>query len=191
MTAPSRRDQFLDRRVDGRVLAADARTGKKAKEEEAPEVPREGGEGGCHQIDTERDVEQLLAAQPIGEMTEEQRTQHGAGEIGAAGQPDLLGGEMEARAGLQRRRHRSCQGDFETVEDPGDAERDHDQPMESAPRQPVEPGGHIGIRAADGLVWRHRIANNTTTALKVPFYKPLQLWLAPTVVVPRTLSAIV
>jgi hypothetical protein len=35
------------------------------------------------------------------------------------------------------------------------------------------------------------MANNTATALKVPFYKPLQRWLALAVVVPRTLSAIV
>jgi hypothetical protein len=40
--------------------------------------------------------------------------------------------------------------------------------MESAPRQPVEPGRHIGICAAEGLVWRHRMGNNTATALKVP-----------------------
>src|SRR5690606_13362917 len=41
--AVPRRDQLLDRGVDRRVLAADPRPGEEAEEEEAPEVPGEGG----------------------------------------------------------------------------------------------------------------------------------------------------
>src|SRR5690349_17369370 len=39
------RDQLLDGRVDGRVLAADAGTSQEAEEYKAPHVPREGGGG--------------------------------------------------------------------------------------------------------------------------------------------------
>jgi hypothetical protein len=90
-------------------------------------------------------------------MTEEQRPQHGAGEISAAGQSDLLGGKLQAWAGLQRRRDRAGQGDFESVEDPGDAERHDDKPMEAAPRQPVEARGDVGVGDLDGLVGCHRV----------------------------------
>jgi ATP-dependent Zn protease len=99
--------------------------------------------------------------------------------------------ELQARAGLQRCRHRSGQRDFEAVENPGDAERHDHQPMEFAPRQPVEPGWHISVCAADGLVWGHRMANNTLTALKVPSGEPMQRWLAGAAVVSQTSSAIV
>src|SRR6185437_14612715 len=76
--AQARGDQFLDRRVYGRVLAADTGAGQEAEEQEALEVPRQRRRRGGDEIDAERDVEQLLAAEAIGEMAEEQRAQHGA-----------------------------------------------------------------------------------------------------------------
>ena len=41
------------------------------------------------EIDRERDEEELLAAEPVGQPAEEQRAEHRAGEIGAAGEADI------------------------------------------------------------------------------------------------------
>src|SRR5207237_2820897 len=62
--ANARRDQFLDGRVDGRVLATDAGTGQEPEQAVAPDAPRECGRGGRHEIEGERDEEQLLAPEP-------------------------------------------------------------------------------------------------------------------------------
>src|SRR4029079_17093623 len=88
--AQARRNQFLDRRVDGRILATDARAGEKAKQQETVEVPRESRERRGHEIDPERHVEQLFAPQTIGEMAEEQGAKNGTCKIGAPRQADLL-----------------------------------------------------------------------------------------------------
>ena len=58
---------------------------------------------------------------------------------------------MQARALFQRAGHRAGKRDFQSVENPGDAERDHDQCVEASPRQAVEPRRDIGLD--DG---RHR-----------------------------------
>ena len=100
--AIARRHEFLDGRVDGGVFAADAGAGEEAKQREAPQVPGQRGRRGGDEIDRERDEEQPLAPEPVGEPAEEQRAQHRAGEIGAAGEPDVGVGEVELRAFLQR-----------------------------------------------------------------------------------------
>src|SRR5262249_36387316 len=105
--AQPRWNELLDRRVDRGILAADAGTGEEAEAGETREVPRECGERGGDEIEAEGDVEELLASELIGEMTEIKRPQHGTREIGAAGQAHLLGAQLQARALLQRRRHRS------------------------------------------------------------------------------------
>ncbi len=144
--AQARRDQFLDRRVDGRVFAADARAGQEAEQQEAVEVPGEGRGRRRDEIDTRAStLKSFLRPSRSVRCPKNRRAQHGAREIGAARQADLLGGELEARAGLQRRRHRARQGDLEAVENPGDAEGDHDQPVKAAPREAVETGGNIGL----------------------------------------------
>ena len=76
-------------------------------------------------------------------MAEEQRAQHGAGEIGAACESNLLRGEMQPRAGLQRRCNGACERDFQPVENPGDAQRHHHETVEATERQPVETCRHI------------------------------------------------
>ena len=40
-------------------------------------------------------------------------------------------------------RWRSGERDFETIKNPGRAERDNDQPMPSAPRHPIQPRRHV------------------------------------------------
>ena len=105
--AHARRDQLLDGGIDRRVFAADARAGDEAEEQEAPQIPRERGRGGRQQVDGERDEEQLLAPEPVGEPAEEDRAQHRAGEIRAARKPDI--GIAEAAApGFPSARPRPC-----------------------------------------------------------------------------------
>ena len=54
------------------------------------------------EIDGERDEEELLAAEPIRQPAEEHRAQHGAGKVGAAGEPNLGIAELQHGALLQR-----------------------------------------------------------------------------------------
>ena len=142
--AITRRHELLDGRIDGGVFPADAGAGEEAKQRETPQIPGQRGGRGGDEIDRKGDEEQPLASEPVGEPAEEQRAQHRASEIGAAGEPDIGVGELELRARLQRRRHGAGQRHLETVEDPGDAERDDHQRMEAAPRQPIEARRDVG-----------------------------------------------
>ena len=83
------------------------------------------GRGRGHQVDAQRDVEQPLAAEPIGQPAEERGAQNGAGEVGARRQADLATASAAAY-GLSCRAPVRAAGDrhFQAVEDPGDAERD-------------------------------------------------------------------
>ena len=88
--------ELLDGRVDRGVFAADAGAGEKAKQREAPEIPgQRGGRGGA-EIDRKRDEEELLAPEPVGQPAEEQRAEHGAGQIGAGGETDVGIAELQA-----------------------------------------------------------------------------------------------
>ena len=133
------RDQLLDRGVDGGVFPTDAGARQESEENEAPQVPRERGRRRGHQVDGERDEEQLLAPEPVGQPAEEDRPQHRACEVGTAGEPHVRVGKVQRRAFLQRTGDGPCQRHLETVEDPGDAQRHHDKRMKPSPRQAVEP----------------------------------------------------
>ena len=151
--AHARRDQLLDRRVDRRVLAADAGAGEETEETVAPEVPGQGGRGGRDEIERERDEEELLAPEPVGQPAEEQRAQDRAEEIGRGGEADVGIRELQRRAFLQGAGERAGERDLEPIEDPGDAERDDDEVVEPPPGQPVEPSRNVGLDDAgsDGL----------------------------------------
>jgi hypothetical protein len=142
--AIARRHQLLDGGIDGSVFAADAGAGEEAKQREAPEIPRQRGCRCGDEIERERDEEQALAPEPIGEPAEEDRTQHRAGEIGAARDPDVGVRELELMALLERRRDRAGERHLEAVEDPGDAERHHHQGVEAAPPQAVKARRDVG-----------------------------------------------
>ena len=81
--------QFLDRGIDRRVLAADSGTGQEAKKRECREIFGKGRSRRGEDINPERYEEKTLASEPVGEPTEQERAQHGAGEIGARRQSDL------------------------------------------------------------------------------------------------------
>ena len=81
------------------------------------------------------------------------RAQHRAGQIGAAGKPDIGAGELENGTLLQGAGDGARQSHLQPVEDPGDAERNDYQSVEPAPWQAVEACGNIGLddaRRADG-----------------------------------------
>ena len=125
--------------------AADAGAGQHPKYREAPEVPGQRGGRGRGEVQPQGRHEQLAAAEPVGQVSEQERARDRAGEIGAGDEPDLGRGEMQHRARFERAGDRAGDRHFEPVEDPGDAERDDDQRVEPRPRQPVEPGRNVGL----------------------------------------------
>ncbi len=143
--AHARGNQHVERGVDRRVLTADAGAGEEAAEREGPKIPRERRCGRRDQINRERDEEEFLAAPAIRQPAEEQRAQHRAGEIRRARDADIEVGKLQHRARLERPRHRAGERDFETVEDPRDAERDDDERVKPSPRQPIEPRRNVGF----------------------------------------------
>ena len=143
--AIARRHQFLDRRIDRGVFAADPGTGQEAKQRITSDTPRQRRRGGRGEIDRERDEEQFLAPDPVGQPAETERAEHGAGEIGAVGKSDIEIRKAKRRAFLQRAGQRAGQRDFQPVENPGDPERQHDAGMKSAPAQIIEPRRNAGL----------------------------------------------
>ena len=140
-----RRDQLVDGGVDGGVLTADAHAGQEPGAEVPQRRHRERRQHGGGDVDAERDQEELLAAEPVGELTEEQRADARAGDVHRAGQTDVEAAQPEPGvARLQRLRHRPDDRDLEPVEDPHGPEPDHDHPVPPRPRQPVEPGRDVG-----------------------------------------------
>ena len=107
--AIARRHQLLDGRIDRGVFAADAGAGEETKQRVARDIPRQRGGGGRGEIDRERDEEQFLAADPIGEPAEADRAEHRAGKIERVGKADVEIGKMHGRAFLQRARQRAGQ----------------------------------------------------------------------------------
>ena len=151
--AHTRRDQLLDGGIDRGIFAADAGAGDEAKQREAEDIPGGGGGRGGGEIDRQRDEEQRLAAEPVGEPAEEERAEHRAGQIGAAGEPDVGVGEAQGGTVLQRARQAAGERHLQPVQDPGDAERRHHQRVEAAPGQAVEPRRDVGVD--DAGVGRH------------------------------------
>ena len=115
----------------------------------AAEVPhrghRERRQHGGDRVDGERDQEQLLPAEPVGELAEEQRAQTGAGDVDRAGHADVGAAEAQAGVGrLQRLGHRADDGDLEPVEDPHGPQADDDHPVPACPWQPVHACRNVG-----------------------------------------------
>ncbi len=150
----ARRDQLLDGGVDRGIFTADAGAGDKPKECKTDNVPGPGGRRRRDQIDRQRNEKQFLAAEPVGEPAKADGAQHGAGEIGAAREPNIGVGKVQARALLERARQRAGQRDFQPVQNPGDTERGDHQGVKAPPRQPVEPRRNVGFY--DVAVSRHR-----------------------------------
>jgi hypothetical protein len=139
-----RRNQLLDRRIDGAVFAADAGAGEKPHQGETGQIPCQGGRRRGDEIDQQGDAEEPFAADPVGEPAEEERARNGAGKISAVGQPDIGGGKSQGWAVPQGPGDRTGQGDLQAIENPGDAECDNDKPVEPRPREPVQTRRNVG-----------------------------------------------
>jgi hypothetical protein len=100
------RHHLVDRRVDGRILAADPHPGHEARrvEEDEPAGVVAGDERrqpGSEEIEDERDDQQPLAAELVRQSPEEQRADHLADQVDRRDQPDLRRGHPE-RGGLRQ-----------------------------------------------------------------------------------------
>jgi hypothetical protein len=138
-------DQLVDGGVDGGVLTADAGAGEEPAREVPGRVHRERREHGGHGVDAERDEEQLLAAEPVRQLPEEEGPDAGAGHVDGSREADVEARQPQAGVlGLQCLRHRPDDRDLEPVEDPDGAQPDHHEPVESGPRQAVHPGRDVG-----------------------------------------------
>jgi hypothetical protein len=90
-----RRHHLVDRGVDGGVLAADAHPRDETRPVEVHEpepaavVHREGCEPRAEQVEQQRDDQQALPAERIGEPPEEERADHLSDEVDRGDQADL------------------------------------------------------------------------------------------------------
>src|SRR5262249_50718730 len=135
------------------------------KQGKAPEIPGEGGRSGGQQINRQRDKEQLLATETVRQPAKENGPRNRAGEIGAAGEANVGVAELEDRALLQSAGERPHQGDFETVENPGDAEGGNDQRLEAAPRQAVEASGNVRFDDRTGRILGHPVTPHRSSLI--------------------------
>ena len=117
---------------------------RKRKSGEAPDIPGQRSRGRGQQVDGERDEEQLFAAQPIGQPAEQHGARDRPGDISAAGEPDVGIAEVERRALFQRPGDGAGQRHLQPIQNPGNAQRNDDKRMESAPGQPIEPRWNVG-----------------------------------------------
>ncbi len=76
---------------------------------------------------------------------EEQRTQHGTSDVRSARQANIAVAEVKRRTGFEGARHRTCEGDFQAIEQPSDAQRDDQQGMKTPPGQAIQPGRQISF----------------------------------------------
>ncbi len=147
--AEVRRDELVDRGVDGGVLAADAEPRDEPEHQERTEVPRQAAEPAAHQVDDEREDEQAAPAEPVGQTPEHQSADHLADQVRGGQEAHLRGRDPESALRLgEDRADVGHQLDLEAVEDPRHPEADDDHPMEPRPRQPVQP---CRYQAAHGL----------------------------------------
>src|SRR5690606_12047861 len=80
--------------------------------------------------------------------SEDERSDHGAGEVRADGRADLRIAEAQRVGIAEHARDRADERDLEPVEEPRDAERDDDAPVPATPRQTVEPRGEVSLDEA-------------------------------------------
>jgi hypothetical protein len=145
----ARRDELVDRGVDRRVLAADARAGEESGDEEVQRRVGERGGHGRHEIEQQRDEEEPLAAVAIGQLPEEERTDARAGHVDRARGQHLARGERDPAVLLgQPRGDRADDCHLEPVEDPDRPEADDYEPVEAHPGEAVKPRRDAGL---DGL----------------------------------------
>jgi hypothetical protein len=99
------------------VRPSTAPAGDEPGEEEVPRRERERRGHGRDDVDPQGEHEQLLAAEPVGQLAEEQGTQAGPDDIERSGDADAGRGRGDAAAVLgQAGCHRADDRDLETVQ---------------------------------------------------------------------------
>lgn len=142
----ARRYELVHRGVDGRILPADARSGHEPAEDEEEEVGRESRKEAEDQVDGQRDDEEFLPAVAVGEVGEEEGAGASPCDVDAGGEADLAFGEAEAGYGLREPSgYVAHDGHFQAVQDPGDPECHHHQPVPASPRQPVHARRYVAL----------------------------------------------
>src|SRR6202042_577377 len=94
-SAIPRGHQFLNRRIDRGVFATDTCAREKSKQRVARNAPGQRGRRRRGEVDRQRDEEQFLAPDPVGEPAETEGAENGARQIRTVGKPDIEIGELE------------------------------------------------------------------------------------------------
>ena len=138
--AHARRDQLVDGRVDGGVLAPDTGAREEAQEREDTKVGGQTGERGRREVDGEGDEEQLLSPEHVREATEEERTHDLADQVDRVGFPYLRRREREGRRFLEHGAEVGDEARLEAVEDPRDPQREDNARVPPGPLETIEAG---------------------------------------------------
>ncbi len=112
-----------------------------------------GGHGGRH-VDRQREQEQPLAPQLVGQPPEHQCAHHRAADVQRAGPADVRRVQTQRVAAFEHAADRADDRDLEPVEHPGHAQRDHDAPVPARPGQPVESGRDVAAESPRRALWR-------------------------------------
>src|SRR4029077_2454445 len=109
------------------VLAADAGAGEEAGRVEVPSGPGKGRGDGSHDVQREGDEEELLTAEPVGQLAEEEGAQAGTPDIEGRGSTNLAGIERDSAARFgQAVADAADDRHLEAVEDPNRPQPDDD-----------------------------------------------------------------
>jgi bifunctional non-homologous end joining protein LigD len=145
-TAVLGRNELVDGRIDGGVLAADAHARHEAGDPEPVDptlgmAGRQGGEKSSEEIDPQGDHEQVPAPPLVGETAEEEGTGYLAQEVhGADGKGDVTRRQVEGLRLADQRADVTGDDDFQAVQYPGHAERHHQLGMKARPPQSIQTG---------------------------------------------------
>ena len=120
----SRRDELINRGVNGRVLPTDACPGEEAAGGEPDKVEGEGRRDGGYKVDAQGNHEEHFAPVAVGHATEKQRSCHSAYQIGCAGARNLHGREVHR---LRQPEHTGNRTEHVIQQENGDSRKKIDQ----------------------------------------------------------------
>jgi hypothetical protein len=125
------RDQLVDRGVDRCVLAPDPEPRDEAKHEEPDRYKGQSGRRGPEQVRGERDHEQSIASESVGQPPEEERAAAGADHVvGCSESRDLTGRQVQPAPRLADPAGDVADDrDLESIEDPDRAQADEQLPV--------------------------------------------------------------
>lgn len=111
-----------------------AHTSQEAQQQEHVQIDRKGRRRRGAHVQPKGNEEQLAPPEAISEPAEQQGTEHRTGDVHATGKTNIDIAHVQAGAALERAGYRAGKCHFEAVEQPGDAEGEHQQRMKTPPR---------------------------------------------------------